>query len=204
MIKKHKKMLIIMITCVAIVTSAVIWLNWRIQKHTFETTDIEFYYHNSRMRDLLLLFPQEIPDGATAQYHYFRYYDSEDEYLELNFSSIDQLQTFVNAILNTVGQNRLVERINPYNSRYTEYHCDSYHVTSSPDGVQKNFQCIESHNERFFSINVHSMNVSEEDLTVIISYSNGKFDNKQYIPMYMRFFQVPLDENFYDYVEFPS
>ncbi len=195
--------ILLSVTVLIIVMFSVINIFDRNNRH--ETSDIEFYYQRSSNQNLqLLLFPQNIPDNATSIYHYYNYYSTYDEYLELSFCSADELQIFVDSTLQAVENCGLTERKNPYNEKYIEYFCTSVHATSYKNQYKQEYNYIEYYNNSHIGAFFYSMNVSTDELKVIISYFNGKFETKSYIPMYLRYFNIPLNEELCDYVEFEN
>ncbi len=149
------------------------------------------YYDPAFYGSLLSLFPRSLPPEARADYHIYRFgSEARDEFLELTFSSQEELASFVSSILAPIPSAQLARRVNPYDVRYTEYFHTGFSAGSKRDGKSIRYNYINSNTNGTISAYYHAMNVSKAQLKVVICYADGHFVDEA--PMYLHYFDIPI------------
>lgn len=199
---KFKIGIILLVVILILVSMIILYLSLS-KKNVFETDNVNYYKErNDKHLKYLSLFPETIPDCTTANYHYYKYFaTTEDEFLELQFPNEDELSNFCEMILSKFDSNEIIERTNPYDNRYTEYFWGRYAASTGQENAKRFFQ-VEYVNEEYITAHFHSLCISEDKKTVIITYITGKFHTNSYVPKYLEYFNVPINEELHDEIVF--
>ena len=152
-----------------------------------------------------------IPENATVvSFSYYEYWnESSDVYLELRFSTVQELEEHLFSVKNhvksslvdypvqTVDGEWLLEVDNPYNDKYVDLFCLDY-VTFDKDGDVTGYSIEFKPNYTLYRCNYGVISYSLEELTVIQSSAVGSFEyfEEAYVPKYFRRFNIPTDEEF--------
>ena len=155
------------------------------------------------------MIPLHIPESAElVGFSYYNYYrENEDAYLEIRFSSVEDLQAYlVEYMVNaenylrqytppTTGEWFLTVP-NPYHSAYTDL--VSCHATVHSGGEIYTGYYVEPLGEEglpWLLANCWIVSFSEEELCVIHSRFRGSFfeNEDRYTPKYLRRFQVAVE-----------
>ena len=150
-----------------------------------------------------------IPENATVvSFSYYEYWnESSDVYLELRFSTVQELEEHLFSVKNHVKSSLstkptqpldnewFFEVDNPYNEKYADLFCRSYN-TSSAEGDFTGYSIEIKPNYTLYRCNYGIVSYSLEELTVIQSSAVGSFEyfEEAYVPKYFRRFNIPTDE----------
>lgn len=127
----------------------------------FETSDPAQYGLSLRFFGTSF-FPEKIPENAKSSYHLYRYEAYIDEFLELQFETTEELNSFLEKTFSNIESDKIVKRTNPYNDSFTEYFKSDaqpsitgydkklYYIRVN-DSIHRTWACF------------HSMNVSVEE-----------------------------------------
>ena len=201
--------LVVLAIAVLLVIAAVTYaylIKLEIVHKPFYTEDIANYYTGSTG-----LTKVELPQTAeVVSYSRFSdtFYDGDvDEYLELKFSNVDELEKYLSAILEkaeeryhrTIGRELTEEHgyclePNPYNANYTDI--INYNTHSLGGNIYHMGYSIRPGEYSIYDTIYSIISYSIEELTVIQTISSGAFFtmDRDYIPKYFTRFNVPLDQ----------
>lgn len=216
--KKSKKHFFIIVICVLstviLAMGTILGIGIFTDSDIIYTTDIEDYFALKAYRRSQI-FPEEIPDNAqvVSFYYYDYWHEDTDVFLELQFQSEAELETYIELRVGEVQkeyQNQhgdtagrcFVEKTNPYSQSYNElYYSGSFRSSSNKDYLGYSFDPDEN---AYLNYNCHFgvISYSNEDLRVVFSYTSGTFRNRvqQYTPAYFIRFKVPTTEAFENYI----
>ena len=152
-----------------------------------------------------------IPENATVvSFSYYEYWnESSDVYLELRFSTVQELERYICSIKDHVKSSLstkptqpldnewFLEVDNPYNEKYADLFCRSYN-SSSAEGDFTGYSIKIKPNYTLYRCNYGIVSYSLEELTVIQSSAVGSFEyfEEAYVPKYFRRFNIPTDQEF--------
>lgn len=150
------------------------------------------------------VFPTLVPENAEiisfSYYHFWS--EDEDYYLELKFSSAEELEQYLSATIescneycmrnysNAVEQWFLEEK-NPYNVTYT----DLFNICFASYSQNKSYTGYKITENNSYICNYGIISYSYADLTVIHTRAAGSFhgDDNNHVPQYIARFDIPID-----------
>jgi len=150
-----------------------------------------------------------IPENATVvSFSYYRHVheNASDVYLELRFSTIEELEAHLDAISNhtkTVLANShtqpydgewFFEVANPYDEKYVDAFCWDYNGWIDGEKNYTGYSIEQKDNYVRYKCDYGIVSYSLEDLTVIQTNARGWFSRGNYTPRYFKRFNIPTNE----------
>lgn len=153
------------------------------------------------------LFPRALPAGGEAvAFSYYNYWhEEEDYYLELKFSTREEMDNYLSAFAKDCGapsfdayvEDGFRSEQNPYDPTFVDW-IDLFCITISGGREYTGFSIYtpQKRGETLYDCNFGVISCSYEKLTVIHSYTTGvyQYGINDHIPCYFQRFHVPLEE----------
>ena len=177
-------------------------------KDVLYTNDVN-NYNSNQYRVPLTIFPDKLPSNANViSFVYYNFWnEAGDIYLELRFDTAEDMEDYLFDVKNsclTECENYnppkngkwFIETQNVYNPSYQEMFCAIYNISKGEETYTG--YAIESTQEKtVYTCNFGLIAYSYEELTVIHTNVYGYYQNNihNYVPVYLKKFAVPLQED---------
>ena len=164
----------------------------------------DYYFYNS-------FYLSSIPENATVvSFSYYRHVheNASDVYLELRFSTIEELEAHLDAISNhtkTVLASShtqpydgewFFEVANPYDENYVDAFCWDYNGWIDGEKNYTGYSIERKNDHAIYNCDYGIVSYSVEDLTVIQARAHGRFEpyEEGYTPKYFKRFNIPTND----------